>query len=65
MSHHDATFASDNRPRVSTKHRGHVESYFWRANHPHEGKAFWLKATILRPPILIFLPAPSPREVQT
>jgi hypothetical protein len=28
---------------------GHVESYFWRANHPTEPKAFWLKATILSP----------------
>ncbi len=25
----------------------HVESWFWRANHPTEPKAFWLKATIL------------------
>ncbi len=27
--------------------KDHVESWFWRANHPTEPKAFWLKATIL------------------
>lgn len=44
-----ASFESDNRPRAPNQGQGHVESYFWRANHPHEPKAFWLKATILRP----------------
>ncbi len=30
--------------------KGHVESYFFRANHPTERKAIWLKATICAPP---------------
>lgn len=29
--------------------RGHVESYFWRANDPERPRAMWLKATILAP----------------
>jgi hypothetical protein len=28
---------------------GHVESYFWRANHPSRPLAIWLKATVLAP----------------
>lgn len=28
---------------------GHVESWFWRANHPTRPLAFWLKATIFAP----------------
>lgn len=28
---------------------GHVESYFWRANHPTRPLAVWLKATVLAP----------------
>ena len=38
----------DNAPRFPTSKGGHVESYFLRANHPTEPKAFWLKATVLR-----------------
>jgi len=38
-----------NRPRYRPGGSGHVESYFWRANHPTEPKAIWLKATILLP----------------
>ena len=38
----------DNTPRFPTSKGGHVESYFLRANHPTEPKAFWLKATVLR-----------------
>ncbi len=30
--------------------KGHVESYFFRANHPTERKAIWLKATICASP---------------
>jgi len=41
---------TDNIPRISQQAgQAHVESYFWRANHPEERKAFWLKATILAP----------------
>ena len=29
--------------------KGHLESYFLRANHPTEPRAFWLKATIWAP----------------
>lgn len=29
--------------------RGHVESYFWRANDPNSARAIWLKATIYAP----------------
>lgn len=29
--------------------RGHVESYFLRANHPHRPLAIWIKATVLAP----------------
>ena len=39
-------FASDNRPRY-TPGTDHVESWFFRANHPTEPKALWLKATLL------------------
>ncbi len=35
------------RPRFPDTRGGHVESWFWRANHPTERRAFWLKATIL------------------
>lgn len=38
-----------NGPRYQPGRGGHVESYFWRANHPTEPKAIWLKATILAP----------------
>jgi hypothetical protein len=38
----------DNAPRYPSTRAGHVESYFWRANHPTERKAIWLKATVLR-----------------
>ncbi len=38
----------DNVPRYRAE-SGHVESYFFRANHPTEPRAFWLKATILAP----------------
>ena len=43
--------ASDNdvRYRVDSRH-GHVESYFFRANHPTERLAVWLKATIFAQP---------------
>ncbi|HLW90191.1 MAG TPA: hypothetical protein VKS78_02670, partial [Roseiarcus sp.] len=34
---------------------GHYESYFQRANHPTEPKAFWIRYTI-------FSPAGRPRE---
>ena len=37
-----------NAPRFSGK-RGHVESYFWRANDPERPRALWLKATVLAP----------------
>ncbi len=39
---------SDNTPRFPSTSGGHVESYFLRANHPTEPRAFWLKATVLR-----------------
>ena len=44
------TPGTDNVPRI-TSQRGkpHVESYFWRANHPSLRRAFWLKSTILSP----------------
>ncbi|MBI2378116.1 MAG: hypothetical protein HYV07_29205 [Deltaproteobacteria bacterium] len=38
-----------NRPRFPRSRGGHVESYFLRANHPTEPKAFWLKATVMKP----------------
>ncbi len=39
-----------NRLRYAPQKRGgHVESYFWRANHPSSPQAFWLKTTILAP----------------
>lgn len=37
-----------NRPRHSGR-KGHVESWFFRANDPASPRAFWLKATILVP----------------
>jgi hypothetical protein len=49
-THSLTTPETDNIPRI-TQHQGqaHVESYFWRANHPELRRAFWLKATILSP----------------
>lgn len=38
----------ENRPRFVDGAKGHVESWFWRANHPTERRAVWLKATVLR-----------------
>jgi len=38
----------DNAPRFPGV-QGHVESWFWRANHPTERKAVWIKATVLVP----------------
>jgi hypothetical protein len=38
----------DNSLRFSGQH-GHVESYFFRANHPTRPLAVWLKATVLAP----------------
>ncbi len=35
------------RPRFPEAAGGHVESWFWRANHPTERRALWLKATVL------------------
>jgi hypothetical protein len=35
------------RPRFPAAPAGCVESWFWRANHPTERRAFWLKATVL------------------
>ncbi len=41
---------NDNAVRFDTEQpKDHVESWFWRANHPTEALAFWLKATILSP----------------
>ena len=40
----------ENRPRFNDATSGHVESWFWRANHPDERRALWLKATVLRTP---------------
>ena len=40
ISDNDVRYRADGR-------RGHVESYFFRANHPTQRLAFWLKATIL------------------
>lgn len=37
-----------NQPRYAGR-RGHVESYFWRANDPARPRALWVKATILAP----------------
>jgi hypothetical protein len=39
----------DNEVRYRVGTRGHVESYFLRANHPSQPLAIWLKATILAP----------------
>ena len=40
----------DNAMRFDAEQAGdHVESWFWRANHPREPLAMWLKATILSP----------------
>ena len=41
----------DNAPRFP-QHRGkgHVESYFVRANHPRRRQAIWIKATVLARP---------------
>ena len=39
----------ENQPRFDpSSDKGHVESYFLRANHPEQRMALWLKATILR-----------------
>jgi len=38
-----------NAPRYAAGTRGHVESWFLRANHPSEPRALWLKATLLAP----------------
>ncbi len=35
------------RPRFPDARGGHVESWFWRANHPSARRALWLKATVL------------------
>ena len=43
-----APINTDNAPRYRPG-SGHVESFFLRANHPTEPRAFWLKATILAP----------------
>ena len=44
------SFAPSNALRFRTDlHRGHVESYFVRANHPTRKLAIWLKATVLSP----------------
>lgn len=40
---------SDNAPRFVAGRRGHVESYFLRANDPTRPRALWLKVTILAP----------------
>jgi len=37
------------RPRFPDGAAGHVESWFWRANHPTRRRALWIKATVLRP----------------
>ena len=39
---------ADNAPRFDAA-TGHVESWFWRANHPTQRKAVWIKATVLAP----------------
>jgi hypothetical protein len=39
---------SDNAPRFPLSSKGHVESWFFRANDPQSPRAFWLKATVLR-----------------
>lgn len=38
---------TDNTPRRPLAERPHVESWFFRANHPTEPRALWLKATLL------------------
>ncbi len=43
-----APLPPDNAPRFPGV-QGHVESWFWRANHPTERLAIWLKATVLVP----------------
>lgn len=40
--------ATDNEARFAGQ-RGHVESWFWRCNHPTEPLAFWCKATLFAP----------------
>lgn len=40
---------ADNAVRFAAGRRGHVESYFLRANDPTRPRALWLKATILAP----------------
>ena len=37
------------RPRVSAAHGGHYESWFLRANHPREPRAFWIRYTLFVP----------------
>lgn len=41
--------SGDNDPRFPWARGGRVESWFWRANHPTERRAFWLKATVRVP----------------
>lgn len=37
------------RPRLFKARGGHYESWFIRANHPHEPRAFWIRYTIFIP----------------
>ncbi|RME22387.1 MAG: hypothetical protein D6798_15935 [Deltaproteobacteria bacterium] len=45
----ESIVADFDRPRFPDAPGGHVESWFWRANHPDRRRAVWLKATVLRP----------------
>ena len=48
LSRFRAPLPADNAPRFPGV-VGHVESWFWRANHPTERLSVWLKATVLVP----------------
>lgn len=37
------------RPRISAGRGGHYESWFLRANHPREPRAFWIRYTVFLP----------------
>lgn len=38
-----------NAARYDGSERGHYESYFQRANHPSEPRAFWIRYTVFSP----------------
>ncbi|MFT7518646.1 MAG: hypothetical protein ACI9MC_000778 [Kiritimatiellia bacterium] len=49
MQQLDPSIERDNLPRFPHARKGHVESWFVRANHPSRPLAVWLKITVLIP----------------